>query len=120
MGRILLPSLGRNLDMVVKRPTKRCTSLTFVGLYISIIALHFSGFSSIPRCVSINRKNFPLSTLNTHFSRLSPSLYFQRVANTLAKSFECCRWIGYLTTMSSMYTPTHLPIRWLNTLSISL
>jgi len=58
IGRVWSASIGRNLDMAVRWPTKRCTSLTLVGLCISIMALHFSGFSSIPRCVSMKPKIF--------------------------------------------------------------
>ena len=38
MGRVLSASLGRNVDIAVRWSTKRCTSLTFVGLRIWIIA----------------------------------------------------------------------------------
>jgi len=50
MGRVCSASLERNLDMAVRRLTRHCTSLTLVGLRISIIALHFSGLASIPHC----------------------------------------------------------------------
>ena len=35
----------------MRRPMRRCTSLTLVGLRISMIALHFSGLASMPRWV---------------------------------------------------------------------
>jgi len=120
MGRVLSANLGRNLDMAVKWPIKHCTSFTFVGLRISIMALHFSGFASIPHCVSMKPKNFPLSTPNRLFSGLSLRMCFRSDINTSTKSFECYRWLADLVTMLSTYTSTHLPIRWLNTLSISL
>jgi len=78
MGRVCLASLGRNLDMAVRRPTRRSTSLTLVELRISIIALNFSGLASILHCLSMKPKNFPLSTLKTHFSGLSLRLYCRR------------------------------------------
>jgi len=34
--------------MAVRRPMRRWTSLTVVGLRISMIALHFSGLASMP------------------------------------------------------------------------
>jgi len=76
MGLVLSASVGRNLDMAVRQPTNHCTSLMFVGLRMSMIGLHFSGFASIPRCVSMNPKNFPLLTPNTHLSRFNQRLYF--------------------------------------------
>jgi len=120
MGWVLSTNLGKNIDMVVRRPTKHCTSFTFARLRISIMALHFSGFAMIPHCMSMKPKNFLLLTPKMHFSGLSLRLFFRSVVNTSTKSFECCRWLRDLTTMSSTYTSTHLPIRWLNTLSISL
>jgi len=71
MGWIWFASFGKNLDMAVRLPTRRCTSLTLVGLHISIMALHFSGLASISCCVSMKPKHFPLSTVKTHFSGLS-------------------------------------------------
>jgi len=56
--------------MAVRRPMRRCTSLTLVGLRISMIALHFSGLASIPGWVSMNLRNLPRSMPNTHLSGL--------------------------------------------------
>jgi len=120
MGRVCSANLGRNLDMAVRRPTRRCTSLTLVGLHISIIALHYLRLASIPRCVSMKPRNFQLSTSKIHFLGLSVRLYYHRAKNTADKSCACYRWLGELITMSSMYTSTHLPTKWLNTLSINL
>jgi len=50
MGWVCSASLGRNLEVAVKRPMKRCTSLILLRLCISMIALHFSRFASMPRC----------------------------------------------------------------------
>jgi len=41
MGWVCSTSLGRKREMAVRRPMRRCTSLTLVGLHISMIALHF-------------------------------------------------------------------------------
>jgi len=107
------------MDIAVRRPIKRWTSLTLVGLRISMIA-HFSGLTSMPRCVSMKPRNLSLSMPKTHFSRLSLRLYCRSVGNTMDKSCTSCRWLSDLITMSSTYTSTHLPINWLSTLSISL
>ena len=101
MGRVCSTSLGRNLDMAVRRPIRCYTSLTLVGLRISIIALHFSGLASITRGVSMKPRNFPLSTPKTYFLGLSRRLYCCRAKNTSDKSCACCKWLGDLTTMSS-------------------
>jgi len=91
MGRVLSANFSRNLDMAIRRPIKRCTYFIFIGLCISIMVLHYSGFASIPRSVSMTPKNFLLSTPNTHFSGLSLRLCFRSAVNTSTKSFECCR-----------------------------
>jgi len=78
IGLVLSANLGRKREMVVNLPTSRCTSLTFVGLLMSIIAWHFSGFVSIPRCVSMKPRNLPPSTPKVHFSGLSLMLYVRR------------------------------------------
>jgi len=92
MGWVCSTSFGRNMDMVVRRPIRRWTSLTLVGLRISIIALYFSRLASMPRCVSMKPRNFPLSTLKTHFSGLSLRLYCRSAENTADKSCAYCRW----------------------------
>jgi len=76
MGHVLSANFGRNLDMVVRRPINRCTSFTFVGLRISIMTLHFSGFASIPHYVSMKPNNFLPSTPNMHFLGLSMRMCF--------------------------------------------
>jgi len=88
MDRFLSANLGRNMDMAIRWPISHCTSFTFVGLRISIMA-YFSRFALIPRCDSMKSSNFPLSTSNTHFSGLSPRLCFRKAANTSARSLEC-------------------------------
>jgi len=87
--------------MAVNLPTSRCTSLTFVGLLMSIIAWHFSGFPSIPRFVSMKLRNLPPSTPKVHFSRLSLMLYVRRALKTSAKSAECYLGLGDFTMISS-------------------
>ena len=119
MGWVCSASLGRNQEMTVKRPIRRCTSLILLGRRISMMALHFSGFALMPHCVSMKPKNLPRSTPKMHFSGLSLRLYYRNTENTVDKSCACCWWLGDLTTMSSTYTSTHLPIMWLNTLSIN-
>jgi len=68
MGWVCSASLGRKREMAVRRPIRHCTSLTLLGLRISMIALHFSGLASMLRWVSMNPGNLPWSTLKTHFS----------------------------------------------------
>jgi len=44
MGLVLSANLGKNLNIAVNHPISRCISLMFVGLLISIMALHFQGW----------------------------------------------------------------------------
>jgi len=76
MGWVCSASLGRKREMVVRRPMRRWTSLIVVGLRISMIVLHFSGLTSMPRWVNIKPRNLPRSMPNTHLSRLSRRLYW--------------------------------------------
>jgi len=119
MGWVCSANLGRKWEMVVKRSMIRYTSLILLGLRISMIALHFSGFALMPRCVSMKPRNLPRSTPKMHFSGLSLRLYCRNAENTVDKSCACYWWLGDLTTMSSTYTSTHLAIMWLKTLSIN-
>jgi len=41
MGWVCSANLGRKREMAVRRPIRRCTSLTLVRLCILMIALHF-------------------------------------------------------------------------------
>ena len=79
-------SLGRKREMAVRRPLRRCTSLTLVELRISMIALHFSGLASIPRWVSMNPRNLLRSTPNTHLSGLRRRLYYRNAEKTADRS----------------------------------
>ena len=48
MGWVCSANLGRKREMAVRRPMRRWTSLTLVGLRISMMALHFLGLASMP------------------------------------------------------------------------
>jgi len=120
MGWVCSTSFGRNLEMAVRQSIRRWTSLILLGLHISMIVVHFSGFALMPRCVSLKPKNLPRSMPKTYFSGLSLRLYCRSAENIVDRSCACCWWLGDLTTMSSTYTSTHLPIRLLNTLYINL
>ena len=54
MGWVCSASLGRKREMVVRRPMRHYSSLTLLGLRISMIALQFSGLASIPRWVTMS------------------------------------------------------------------
>jgi len=101
IGLVLSANLGRKREIAVNLPTRRCTSLTFVGLLMLIIAWHFSGLASIPRCVSMNPRNLPPSTPKVHFSGLSLMLYARRALKTSARYAECCLGLGDFTMISS-------------------
>jgi len=75
--------------MAVRRLIRRWTSLTLLGLRISIMALHFSGLGSMSRCVSMKPRNLPRSTPNTHFLGFTLRLYYRSAENTVDKSCAC-------------------------------
>jgi len=72
--------------MAVSRRMRCCTSLTLLGLRISMMALHFSGLASMPHCVSMKPRNLPRSTPKTHFSGLRQRLYCRNAEKTVDKS----------------------------------
>jgi len=86
MGWVCSASLGRKPKMAVRRPMRRCTSLTLVGLHISIIALHFSGLASMPRWISMNPRNLLRSTPKTNLSGLRRRLYCLNAEKTADRS----------------------------------
>jgi len=89
MGWVCSASLGRKREMAVRRPMRRWTSLTVVGLRISMIALHFSGLASMSRWVNTKPRNLPRSTPNTHLSGLRRKLYWRGAENTADRSSAC-------------------------------
>ena len=66
MGMAFRADAAMNLEREAILPVRHCTSFTIVGLFISRIAQHLSGFASIPQFMSINPRNFPASTANAH------------------------------------------------------
>jgi len=89
MGWVCSASLGRKREMAVRQPMRRWTSLMLVGLRISIITLHFSWLASMSRWVSMNPRNLPRSTPNTHLSGLRRRLYWRNVEKTAERSYSC-------------------------------
>ena len=85
-GRAFRTDATINLKREAILPMRRCTSLTVVGLLISRIAQHLSGFVSIPRYVSTNPKNFPAATANTHLWGFNLILCCRRRPNTTLRS----------------------------------
>jgi len=86
MGWVCSASLGRKREMAVRRPMRRCTSLTLVGLRISMIAFDFSGLASMSRWVSMNPRSLPWLTLKTHLSGLRQRLYCLNAEKTVDRS----------------------------------
>ena len=66
--RHLSVALKMNLFKAATRPISLCTSFTLLGEVMSSIALNFFELASMPRCETINPKNLPDETLNTHFA----------------------------------------------------
>jgi len=76
IGLIFSANFGKNLDRDVSLPTTLCTSFRVVGLCIFNMVEHLSGLASIALWVSMKPKNFPPSTINTHFVGFSLMLNF--------------------------------------------
>ena len=119
IGPVFLANLGMDLDMAVNFPTSLWISLTFFRLLISTIAWHLFGFTSISLCVSMNPRNVSPSMPNTHFSRFSLMFYLRKASSTSTRLSRCCSHESNMTTMSSTYTSTFLPISLWKTLSMS-
>jgi len=86
MGWVCSANLGRKREMAVRRPMRRCTSLTLLGLRISKMALHFSGLASMSCCFSMKPRNLPRLMPKTHLSGLRRRLYCHNAENTADKS----------------------------------
>jgi len=86
MGWVCSASLGRKQEMALRRSMRRCTSLTLVGLRISMIALHFLGLASMSRWVSMNPRNLPRSTPKMHLSGVRQRLYCLNAEKTVDRS----------------------------------
>jgi len=92
IGLVLSASFDRKRAMAVNLPTSLCTSLTLLGLHMSMIAWHFSGLASMLHWVSMKPKNLPPLTLKVHFSGLRRRLYFHVALKTLVRFRSC--WVG--------------------------
>ena len=78
-GRHLFVTLQTNLFNAATLPFKLYTSLTVFGGANSIIACIFSELTLIPFWDTMNLKNFPVVTLNTHLFGFSFMLYDRKV-----------------------------------------
>ena len=71
-GRALRAKATINLEREAILPVRCCTSFTVVRHFISTIGRHLSGFSSIPRCVSMNPRKFLAVNGNAHLWGVQP------------------------------------------------
>ena len=99
-----------NLFKTAVIPISFCTSLGFRGGCKSLIALIWSGLTSIPRCVVMYPKNFLKLTLKEHLDALRQNLCFLSTENTSYRSFKGSETCLLFTTISSMYALIILPI----------
>ena len=120
IGLIFSFNLGRKRARDVRRPANRWIFLRFLGLLISVMAVHLSGLASIPRPVSMNHRNLPVGTPNTHFSGLRRMLYLRTWWKTSLRSRTWSLVVYDFTTMSSTYSSMVRPICPLKTRFISL
>ena len=90
-------------------PVNFCTSLGFRGGYQLLMALIWSGFTSISLLVTISPRNFPKPTQKEHLDAFKCSLCFLRISKILVRSVKYSDTNLLFTTMSSIYTSTFLP-----------
>ena len=60
-----------NVFRAATSPVSLCTSFTFLGEVMSSMALTFSRLASIPHWETVNPRNLPNKTPNTHFAGFS-------------------------------------------------
>ena len=85
---------GRHLSVVLETKLLRaatllvrdCTSFIVFGEDISIMALTFSGFASIPLCDIMKLRNFPKESPKAHLAGFSFMLYCLSVLNVSLRS----------------------------------
>ena len=94
-------ALETNLLRAATRPVRDWTSLMLYGGFIFRIVLIFSGFASIPLCDTMNPRNFPDDTPNTHL------LGFNFILNRLSVSKVSCK--SSRCSSSSRFLPTCHP-----------
>ena len=85
--------LSANLDInrfnVAIIPVSFCTSFGFRGGRKPLIALIWSGFTSIPLWVTMYPRNFPDPTLKEHLDAFRRSLCLFRISKMLERSARC-------------------------------
>ena len=98
-GRHLSVTLETNLFNATTFLFRLYTSLTIFGGANSIIAYIFFGLTSIPFWNTMNHRNFPVVTPNTHLFRFSFMLYNRNVSNV---SWRSLKWLSSRTLFTSM------------------
>ena len=98
--------LSTDLDMnrfkAVIIPVSFCISLGFRGGCKLLIALIWSGFTSIPLWVTMYPKNYLEPTPNEHLDVFRRSLCSLRISKMLVRSITCSDTNFLFTTMSSI------------------
>ncbi|KAL4338833.1 hypothetical protein AHAS_Ahas12G0249700 [Arachis hypogaea] len=92
---LVLANLERASALLLR---SRVMCLTSVSAKRPRIALHLSGFASIPLCVSINPRNFPASTAKVHFVGFSLIPCDLMVSNTCERTTFASH-VGYLNSL---------------------
>ena len=83
-------------------PVSFCTSLGFRGGCKLLMALIWSGFTSIPLWVTMYPKNFPEPTPKEHLDAFRRNLCSLRISKMLVRSPTCSDTNLLFTTMSSI------------------
>src|SRR6266702_4539631 len=88
-GRHLLADLEMNRFKAAVIPVSFCTSFGFRGACKSLMALIWSGFTSIPLWVTMYPKNFLEPTPKEHFEAFKRTLCFLSILKILVRSCTC-------------------------------
>jgi hypothetical protein len=95
-GSTLSSSREMNLFRAAIHPISFYTSLIVAGASILVMAMIFTGLSSIPRLLTMNPSNFPDGTPKMNFVGLSFHRNLRKLLNVSSKS--AIRLSGFLVT----------------------
>ena len=119
-GLHLFADLEMNRFKAVIIPVSFWTSLVFRGGFKSLIALIWSGLTSIPLCVTMQPRNLSDPTPKEHLEVFRRSLCFLKMLKVLPRSPKCSNTTLIFTTISSTQISMLLPSYGSNILVIIL
>ena len=101
-GSVMVAKLGMNWELYVAIPSNDLTSLTEVGVGVSINASIFFGSGRVPSFKNISPKNSKLSFRNLHFPKFKVKPFCSSLSRHWASASSC------LLTLSAVGAETVL------------